>query len=104
MVSPSSERRSSDPVAGLLARVLTASQVVAVVAVVVGLVLSPSGRAVASHSVAHLVTLLGVGALLVGPFLGLAAVAIVNAQARARWYALGAALVAGAGMVLATLS
>ena len=103
MVSPSSERRSSDPVAGLLARVLTASQVLAVVAVVVGLVLSPSGRA-ASRSVAHLVTLLGVGALLVGPFLGLAAVAIVNAQARARWYAVGAALVAGAGMVLAALS
>ena len=103
-MSPSSERPYADPVAGRLARVLTASQVLAVCAVVVGLVLSPSGGGPSVRSIAHLTLMLGVGALLVGPFLGLGAVAVGSARGGARWFAWAAMLVAGAGALLAALS
>jgi len=103
-VSPSSERPHADPVAGRLARVLTASQVLAVCAVVVGLVLSPTGSGLSAQSVPYLTMMLGVGALLVGPFLGLGAVAVASARGGARWFAWGAMLVAGAGALLAALS
>jgi hypothetical protein len=105
-VSHSSDRAPvSDALGALLARILTACQVLAIVAILAGLAATPSGDAASARSFARLATSLGVGALMVGPFLALAAAAAATARRETRLavFALAAVLVALGGAALAGL-
>lgn len=92
-------------VAGLdtrLARFLSAARAIAVVAVGVGLVIDPAAVAAAGWSAAWVARAIGVAALLLTPFLALAGVAALEFRSRKRLalYAVGAALVAVAGVLI----